>query len=243
MTISAVNEFTVNKQNPFCSFAGGRLFGAPGVLFSGMSDPNNYEVIDNQGNTNSQPVTRTFTVSDMKAGSEVRMYTDDGNRTELSSSLSPSPGIEASTSFVSGVDDVTLVGGGTGYFVGDILTLTGGTGTAIQLTVATVSGTTITSVTLTTGGLYTATPINSNHTNGGEGGGSGTNATFTFEYTATPFSFSYLYNSEPFNGSDVDVYIQVMHLNHPYIRLATTLTDADQNIPVQQGPDRVYFNP
>ena len=63
MTISAVTEFTPNKQNPFGSFAGGRFFAAPGVVITGEADGNNYEVIDNQGNLKSEPLTIAITIT------------------------------------------------------------------------------------------------------------------------------------------------------------------------------------
>jgi len=236
------------KDSPLATFAGGKLFLAQGIfmdtaaLSAGQSTL--YEIIDNNGVTRTPPIERSFTVTGMKAGTEVRMYTDDGLRTEVVSTQSPSPGIENSTSYINSISDVSITSGGTNYNVNDILTIVEGTGTAIQLTVATVSGTTITGLTLTNGGLYTVTPplLTSTHTNGGEGGGSGTNATFTFKFTATAFLFKYIYGSEPLNGSDLDVYIQVMHLSHPYIKLETTLTDADQSIPVSQSTDRTYSN-
>lgn len=74
------------------------------------------------------------------------------------------------------VDIPTIAGGGTGYTVGDVLTLSGGTfTTAAQITVATVSAGVITSVTVTTNGNYTALPSNPVSVTGG----AGSNATFT----------------------------------------------------------------
>jgi len=50
--------------------------------------------------------------------------------------------------------------GGTGYTVGDVLTVQGGTGTAATLTVTTVSGGAITFLAVTTAGNYSAVPTN-----------------------------------------------------------------------------------
>jgi hypothetical protein len=71
----------------------------------------------------------------------------------------------------------TVTNGGTGYTVGDTLTLVGGTfGAAAQLTVSTVSAGVITGVTLLQGGnLYTAVPTNPIAVTGG----TGASATFT----------------------------------------------------------------
>ena len=71
----------------------------------------------------------------------------------------------------------TITSGGTGYTVGDTLTLVGGTfGSAAQLTVSTVSSGVITGVTLLQGGnAYTAVPTNPISVTGG----TGSSATFT----------------------------------------------------------------
>ena len=75
---------------------------------------------------------------------------------------------------------VTIVNGGTGYTVGNVLTVVGGTPTiATQLTVTTVSSGVITGVSIVanTGG-YTALPTNPASVTGG----TGTSATFNFTY-------------------------------------------------------------
>jgi len=80
-----------------------------------------------------------------------------------------------------GANLATLVSGGTGYAVGDLLTLSGGTYTTpCTLSVTTVSGGVITGFNLTTPGIYTLTPpLASTATTGGHGAG---NATFTMVY-------------------------------------------------------------
>jgi len=84
--------------------------------------------------------------------------------------------------------------GGTGYTVGDVLTVTGGVGTAAtKLTVATVSAATaatpgaVLTFTVTTAGSYTAVPTPASTTSPGNGvvtvtGGTGTGATFNAVY-------------------------------------------------------------
>ena len=73
-----------------------------------------------------------------------------------------------------------IVSGGTGYSVSDTLTISGGTGTAATLTVASVSGGVITSVTIATRGHYTVDPSNPVSVTGGTGG----SATFNLELSS-----------------------------------------------------------
>jgi hypothetical protein len=68
--------------------------------------------------------------------------------------------------------------GGTGYIVGDVLTVVGGTGGPTTLTVSTVSSGVITATTITTNPAYTALPTNPVSVTGG----AGTSATFNIVY-------------------------------------------------------------
>jgi len=63
-----------------------------------------------------------------------------------------------------------VAAGGTGYTVGDILTVVGGTGTAAQFRVLTAPGGVVGTVTPHVRGDYTATPSNPAATTGGTGG-------------------------------------------------------------------------
>lgn len=72
------------------------------------------------------------------------------------------------------------VAGGSGYAVNDTITLTGGTGTACVLRVATVSSGAIRSVTVQTPGSYTVLP--GSPTAQGTTSGSGTGATFALRF-------------------------------------------------------------
>lgn len=78
----------------------------------------------------------------------------------------------AASTALQGCTAAVVSAGGTGYAVGDTITLTNGT----VLTVATISGSAVATVTVTTPGLYTATtnPVAQASTSG-----SGTGATFT----------------------------------------------------------------
>lgn len=81
----------------------------------------------------------------------------------------------AGTVNMSNSSAVTISGGGTGYTVNDVLTVVGGTGTAIQITVSAVSSGVITAATITNVGFYSVLPTNPVSVTGGTGSG----ATFT----------------------------------------------------------------
>jgi hypothetical protein len=80
---------------------------------------------------------------------------------------------------------VAVASGGTGYSVGDVLTVAGGdSAIPTQLTVSTVSGGVITGVTISNAGLYTVTPGNPVSATGGHG----SSATFTLSFY-NPYKF------------------------------------------------------
>lgn len=70
-----------------------------------------------------------------------------------------------------GVSSASVAAGGSGYAVGNVLTVVGGVGTAATLTVASVSTGAVTSVTMTTPGNYTSIPTNPVSVSGGAGTG------------------------------------------------------------------------
>jgi hypothetical protein len=88
-------------------------------------------------------------------------------------------GVQATASAALFIQTVTIAGGGTGYTVGNTLTVVGGTsGAAATLTVSTVSSGVITGVTVATGGTsYTVLPTNPFSVTGGSGSGATFNAT------------------------------------------------------------------
>lgn len=90
-------------------------------------------------------------------------------------------GVQATASATIWVESPTIVSGGTGYSVNDVLTVSGGTfTTAAQLTVTSVSGGVITGVS-TSGaarGNYTAVPTNPASVTGGTGTGATFNLIF-----------------------------------------------------------------
>jgi hypothetical protein len=90
-------------------------------------------------------------------------------------------GVQAIVDFPMAVSGVTVASGGTGYTVGNVLSIVGGTlatGSAATITVATVSSGVITSVTLTTAGVYSTLPTNPVSVTGG----SGSSATFNLTW-------------------------------------------------------------
>lgn len=87
---------------------------------------------------------------------------------------------EIRTAALTKVATATVAAGGTGYTVGDVLTVAGGTGVSATLTVATVSTGVITGVTITSVGAYTVNPSSPNSVTGG----TGTSATITLTFSA-----------------------------------------------------------
>jgi hypothetical protein len=88
-------------------------------------------------------------------------------------------GVQATATATMFVGAVTIQSGGTGYTVGNVLTLVGGTNSgAATLTVSTVSAGVITAVTVTSGGTaYSVLPTNPVSVTGGSGSGATFNVT------------------------------------------------------------------
>lgn len=72
--ISSIIVVQPKKATPFGNFAGGKFFGARGVLITNFSATNQYELIDDQGVVREPPTTRTFALTGMKDGTEVRIF-------------------------------------------------------------------------------------------------------------------------------------------------------------------------
>lgn len=66
------------KQAPFGSFAGGKFFGARGILLTNVTDSNNRQLIDAAGTTRIPPTTVAITVSGVQVGDRVLVARDDG---------------------------------------------------------------------------------------------------------------------------------------------------------------------
>lgn len=79
-TTSSVTGVAPTKTAPFGTFAGGRFFGAFGVLLTNVAgaDVNNYQVIADDGVTYAEPIQVSFTITSIQPGTEIRIYTDPG---------------------------------------------------------------------------------------------------------------------------------------------------------------------
>lgn len=228
MTDATLTPISPIKVSPFGTFAGGRFFGARGVALKNVpaAYQNSYELIDNDGEIRTPPVTRSFIVTNVIAGSEVRLITTDGTRTEIGT------GIETSQEQL---DAVAVFSGGSGYSPSDVLTIAGGTSsTAAQITVQSIDGGgAVTAATVTTAGDYTLRPTNISQNAATGGGGAGATFALTFA-DLNPFSYSYVYST------DINAILIVFHRNYLPIRVAITLEDSDLVFPTQQTTDRVY---
>jgi hypothetical protein len=116
----------------------------------------------------------------------VTLTSSGNNYTSIPSCAISAPttagGVQAAVTIVmfSGQVGVTVASGGTGYTVGDTLTVIGGTFTTqATYTVATVSGGVVLTVTRTAGAGYSVLPTNPVSTTGGTGTGATLNLTWT----------------------------------------------------------------
>jgi len=77
-TTSSVTGVAPTKTAPFGTFAGGRFFGAFGVLLTNVAgaDVNNYQVIADDGVTYAEPIQVSFTITAIQPGTEIRIFTD-----------------------------------------------------------------------------------------------------------------------------------------------------------------------
>lgn len=168
--------------------------------------------------------TVSFTVSGVQPDSEVRIYDKSDTTIELAGSESVAGSLQS----------FSIISGGTGYSVSDVLTLSGGTfTTAAQITVTAVSSGVITAANITTAGSYTVPPDTPASLTGGTGSGATINPVITG-------SLTYQYNY----SVDTPIVVVVFHLDFKDLRLTTlSLLNSNQSIPVNQIVDRVYENP
>lgn len=94
------------------------------------------------------------------------------------------------------VATVALAAGGSGHAVGDILTISGGTGVSATAKVATLSGSAVATVTLLDGGLYSVNPTASGVATTSSGAGTGATLNLTFATQALAFPRSGLTDKE-----------------------------------------------
>ena len=105
--ISSIVVIQPKKATPFGNFAGGRFFGARGVLITNFSATNLYTLIDDQGNAVEPPTTVNFTLTGLKDGSEVRIY-QTSNSTAIAGVEDMTGGV--GTSVDNGDGTVTVTG-------------------------------------------------------------------------------------------------------------------------------------
>lgn len=95
-------------------------------------------------------------------------------------------GVQATATATMLVSTAVISAGGSGYLVGDVLTLSGGTfSTVATVTVATLSGSAVATVTITGSGTYSALPTNPVSVTGGTGAGATFNLTWAVQTTFT----------------------------------------------------------
>lgn len=151
------------KNCPFGSYAGGKFFGAQGVWLTNISDPNNRQLIDSNGDTHTPPNSITATVTGVAVGDRVLVArvttgtTIDKSQFTISSVTSntivatTTPGGDIPTSGVIRVGDTRYeyTGISTATFTGVTPDPTGETGDFyVPLIDNTASGTSIVSPTM-----------------------------------------------------------------------------------------------
>jgi len=74
----AATTFTANTASPFGTFAGGRFFGARGVLLSDWlaGDENSFQLVDCQGNVRTRPIAITLEVTNLAGAAETSGVSD-----------------------------------------------------------------------------------------------------------------------------------------------------------------------
>jgi hypothetical protein len=120
--------------------------------------------------------------------------TSNGGYTSIPSVAISAPttagGVQATANAQMAALTVAVSGGGTGYTVGDVLTLVGGTfSTAAQVSVSTVSVGVITAITFVQGGTYSVLPSNPLSVTGGTGTGATINVT-AWQVRGTAFTIT-----------------------------------------------------
>lgn len=179
-------------------------------------------VLNGAGSTTTIAAQATLTITNIVAGSELRIYSVI-NQTELD-------GVETVSG---GLTSPRINSAGSGYIVGDLLTLDGGvlstTGTAAVLEVTSVGASgEVLDVTINDPGNYFDEPTAPISTTGG----TGTGATFSGRFFG---DFQFTYNA----GDAEEITLIVFHLRWNPFRINFDLSGNDQSILVQQIGDRV----
>lgn len=149
-------------------------------------------------------------------------------------------GWQGTLAAVNVVSAVAVAAGGTGYSVGDILTVSGGTaGRAAKAKVTSVSGGVVDGVVLTDVGSYTADPTSPAATTGG--GGSGATLTLTLADQSTQFprtglscgGYSLPSNDVPQRVVDANVILAQLGIDNP--NLLTEITTGSNEKRLKAG--------
>jgi hypothetical protein len=174
-TTSAVNNLRATG-----SIAGNALpfvAGGSDTNISMAFQPKGTGAIDLAAGSSGVNISNGGTVTAITRTSSGSAYTS--NPTVAITAPTTAGGVQATATCTLGVASYVVAGGGTGYAVGNVLTMVGGTFTSAgTCTVSAVSSGVITAVTATTGGAYTVAPTNPVSVTGG----AGTGATFTLSF-------------------------------------------------------------
>lgn len=171
----------------------------------------------------------TLSLTGIQTDSEV-------NITNLDDTINFDKTLSSSEQISGIVTKVEIVDGGSGYSVGDDLTVVGGTGSAATFNVDTVDTGAVTSVSILTPGSYTANPPTPTTTTVVPDVGTGCTLRLTIAGT-----HDFVYSASGLGGTNIA--IVVFHLNFKEVRIEQALSTESQSIPIQQSTDRVFNNP
>jgi len=77
--VSSIRTINPTKQSPFGTFAGGTLFGAPGVWLTNYAANQSFQLIDDNGVTQIPPNTVSVNVTNTRAGDRIGVFRIDVN--------------------------------------------------------------------------------------------------------------------------------------------------------------------
>jgi hypothetical protein len=179
-------QFVVNGANNSVNYlsAAGSVANQAPILSSVGNDTNISQVFQSKGTgaINLAPGSSGVNISNGGTVTAITRTAIGSGYTSVPSVAISAPttagGVQATATATMFIGTAPIAGGGTGYTVGNVLTISGGTGTAGTLTVTSVSAGVITAVSVAGGGSYSVTPANPVSVTGGTGSG----ATFNLTY-------------------------------------------------------------
>jgi hypothetical protein len=178
-------QFATGSVNSAVNYflASGAITGNSPVLLADGSDTNISQVFQSKGTGAIDLAAGSSGVNISNGGTVTALTVTNNGSTGYTSHPTPAitapttaGGVQATASsnlyYNSAIASTTIVSGGTGYTVGNTLTVSGGTFTAAAtFTVSTVSGGVVTAVTATAGGTYSVIPTGTLSVTGGTGSG------------------------------------------------------------------------